>query len=135
MRRHRVWFIVVLPAIFAMAAFGADISGRWKAEFKTNYSTDMEGKPLPREAGETTFAFKQNGAELAGKISSTAFSETSIHEGKVTGNNVSFVIIRRIGGRDRKMTYSGTVEGGEITFETSIDGFGRGIKMVAKKLP
>jgi hypothetical protein len=33
------------------------------------------------------------------------------------------------------MTYSGTVEGNEIRFQTTIDGFGRGVKMVAKKVP
>jgi hypothetical protein len=61
-------------------------------------------------------------------------SETQIREGKVSGDNVSFVVIRKFGGRERKMTYTGTVTSDEISFETSIEGFGRGVRMVARKV-
>jgi hypothetical protein len=32
------------------------------------------------------------------------------------------------------MTYTGTVAGSEIKFQTSIEGFGRGVQMIAKKV-
>ena len=134
MRMYGSLLAIMLLALFAVCALGADISGQWKAEFKTNYGTDLEGNPLPREAGETVFTFKQNGEELTGTVSSTAFKETPIREGKVSGDNVSFVIARTVGSKERKMSYSGTVEGNEIRFQTTIDGFGRGVKMVAKKV-
>jgi len=126
---------LVFPALFAAVAAGADITGEWKAQFKTNYGTDLQGNPLPRENGETTFTFKQNGEELTGTVSSTAFSETQIREGKVSGDNISFVVIRTFGRRERRMTYTGTRAGSEIKFQTLIDGFGRGVQMIAKKVP
>ena len=135
MRTHRALLALVFPALFAAVAAGADITGEWKAQFKTNYGTDLQGNPLPRENGETTFTFKQNGEELTGTVSSTAFSETQIREGKVSGDNISFVVIRTFGRRERRMTYTGTRAGSEIKFQTLIDGFGRGVQMIAKKVP
>jgi hypothetical protein len=32
------------------------------------------------------------------------------------------------------MTYTGTLAGSEIKFETAIDGIGRGVRMIAKKV-
>ena len=135
MRTPRALFAVVFPAMFAVAAFAvaasaADISGRWKAEYKT---TDSLGGT--RERGETTFTFKQNGEELTGTVNSTALGEVQIREGKVSSDDVSFVVIRSSGGKERKMTYTGKVAGNEITFQTSMEGFGRGLRMIAKKLP
>ncbi len=132
-RRTLVW--VGFLALVALPAAAVDISGQWKAEFKTNYGTDLEGHPLPREAGETTFTFKQKGDELTGTVKSTAFGETEIREGKISGDQVSFVITRTFGRRERKMTYTGTLAGDEIKFQTSIEGFGRGVRMVAKRVP
>ncbi|MCC6862659.1 MAG: hypothetical protein IT158_29060 [Bryobacterales bacterium] len=122
-----VW--VVLLALIALPAAAEDISGQWKAEFKTLY-----GGGLPRESGETTFTFKQKGEELTGTVKSTAFEETEIREGKISGDQVSFAITRTFGRRERKMTYNGTLAGGEINFQTSIEGFGRGVRMVARKV-
>jgi hypothetical protein len=134
MTTHRALFAGICLAVFTAAASAADITGQWKAQFKTNYGVDLEGNPLPRENGETTFTFKQNGEDLTGTVKSTAFSETQIREGKVSGDNVSFAVIRSFGGRERKMTYTGTVAGSEIKFQTSIEGFGRGVQMIAKKV-
>ncbi len=132
-RRIPVWFVFL--ALVALPAVAEDISGRWKADFKTNYGTDLQGNPLPREAGETVFTFKQKGEELAGTVKSTAFGETEIREGKISGDQISFAIVRTFGRRERKMTYTGTLAGDEIKFQTSIEGFGRGVRMVARKMP
>lgn len=131
MRIHRGWCVVLFLAVFGVTAPGADISGRWRAQFETHYTRDQ----APREVGETTFTFQQNGEELTGTVSGTAMSESLIREGKVSGDKISFVVIRRFGGRERKMTYTGTLAGSEIKFQTSIDGFGRGVQMIAKKVP
>ena len=130
MRIHRGWCVVLFLAVFGVTAPGADISGRWRAQFETHYTRDQ----APREVGETTFTFQQNGEELTGTVSGTAMSESLIREGKVSGDKISFVVIRRFGGRERKMTYSGTLAGSEIKFETAIDGIGRGVRMIAKKV-
>ena len=134
MRMRGFLFVIVLLAILALAAPAADINGLWKAQFKTNYGTDLEGNPLPREQGETTFHFKQKGEELTGTVTSTAFGETQIREGKVSGDSLSFVLVRSFGRRQRRMTYTGTVTGTEIKFQTAIEGFGRGVQMVARKV-
>ncbi|MCC6862658.1 MAG: hypothetical protein IT158_29055, partial [Bryobacterales bacterium] len=79
--------------------------------------------------------FKQKGEELAGTVKSTAFGETEIREGKISGDQISFAIVRTFGRRERKMTYTGTLAGDEIKFQTAIEGFGRGVRMVARKMP
>jgi len=116
--------------MFIVAAPGADISGRWRAQFETHYARDQ----APREVGETTFTFQQNGEELTGTVSGTAMNESLIREGRVSGDNISFVVIRTFGRRERRMTYTGTLAGSEIKFETAIDGIGRGVRMIAKKV-
>ncbi len=134
MRAHKAWVLFLFLTLFPVAGAAADISGQWKASFKTNYGTDLEGNPLPREAGETTFTFKQKGEELTGTVSSTSFSETEIRQGKVSGDTITFVVSRTFGRRERRMTYTGTLAGEEIKFQTSIEGFGRGVQMVAKRV-
>jgi hypothetical protein len=128
MRTHTALIAAILFALSAGVVSAADLTGQWKAEFMTYYGQS------PREVGETIFTFKHNGEELTGTVKGTALKETPIREGRVSGEKVSFVLIRNFGGRERKMTYTGTVEGDEIRFETSIEGFGRGVRMVAKKI-
>lgn len=128
------WALFLFLTLFSVVGTAADISGQWKASFKTNYGTDLEGNPLPRESGETTFTFRQKGEELTGTVSSTAFAETEIRQGKVTGDTITFVVARTFGRRERRMTYTGTLTGEEIKFQTSIEGFGRGVQMVAKRV-
>jgi hypothetical protein len=111
--------ILLLGAIFLLglcaSVFAADVDGKWESE-----QAGRDGQVM-----KTTYVFQSNGSELTGKIISQRGdtpTETPISEGKIDGNNISFVIVRA--GRDGgefKMTYKGVVSGDEITFTREFD--------------
>jgi hypothetical protein len=115
---------ILLMVLLAMGAWAADISGQWKGEW-----TDSRDTP------PYTFTFKQDGASLTGTISSEGGGDLQIREGKVSGDRVSFVVVRSVGAREMTATYSGRVDGGEITFKVSLPGSERDWHMTAKKAP
>ena len=110
MRTHRTWRGILLLVLLAGGAWAADISGQWKGEW-----TDT------RDAPPCTFTFKQDGASLTGTVG-TEGGDLQIRDGKVSGDRISFVAVRSIGGREMAMTYSGRVDGGEIAFKVSLPG-------------
>ena len=92
---------IALLALFALPlpALAADVSGTWKAEFNTQ-----------RGIQKYTFTFKQEGPGLTGKASVEREGEkreADLKEGKVEGDNVSFVEILSLGGNDLRITFSG----------------------------
>jgi hypothetical protein len=114
---------ILLVVLFAVGAWAADISGQWKGEW-----TDS------RDSAPCTFTFKQDGASLTGTISDSG-GDLQIRDGKVNGDRVSFVVVRSVGTREMTATYSGRVDGGEITFKVSLPGSERDWHMTAKKVP
>src|ERR1035437_7055948 len=107
-----------LPALFALFAFSAlaaDISGNWKAT--------AEG---PNGAMERTFTFKQDGTKVTG--------ETTITDGKVEGDTVTFTIAAKFGDQDIKLNYKGKIAASEIKFTSQMaDGSNAPIEWTAKK--
>ena len=97
---------VVLLAL--SAAYAADVTGKWVAE--------SQGRNGPTQ---TTFTFKADGAKLTGTVTSPGMmggepTETPITDGKIDGDNISFVVVRNFGGNEMKITYKGKVSGDEI---------------------
>ncbi len=76
-----------------IAAFGADITGKWSFEVTTDQGS-----------GTPSFEFKQTGEKLTGTYKGQ-FGESKL-EGSVKGNAVEFIISNETG----KITYSGAVE-------------------------
>ena len=72
---------------------------------------------------ETSLWLKAEGDALTGYMSSNQGDEP-IAEGKISGNDVSFAIIRDYYGEERKTQYSGTVSGEALNLR--ITGFGGG---------
>jgi hypothetical protein len=102
--RIRVMFLfVALVGLLAVTALAADIDGKWKAEYST-----PDG-----QTRTTTFTFKADGDKLTGTVSGRQ-ADTPISEGKISGGEISFVVVRNFGGEERKMQYKGTVAGDEI---------------------
>jgi hypothetical protein len=105
-----------LAAVLAVSASAADISGKWVAQ-------------IPGRDGQTTeqsFMFKVSGETLTGTIT-TQRGEQQISEGKVTGEDVTFVVTRE--GRDgtpSKEIYKGKIAGNEIKFTRTREGGGAG---------
>ncbi len=129
MRNHVLFWIVALAILAAMSAAAADISGKWSAQVPGRQGQTMD----------TTFTFKQSGEKLTGTVS-MQFGDQDISEGKVSGNDVSFVTVMDFGGNTMKFVYKGTVAGNEIKFTRSMEGAPPGgggprppVEFVAKK--
>jgi opacity protein-like surface antigen len=99
---------VVLLAL-AASAMAADVAGKWQAE-----QAGRDGQPTT-----TTWTFKVEGTTLTGTMT-TAQGESTISEGKIAGDEISFVVARKMnmGGQDMEMktTWKGKVAGDQITF-------------------
>jgi alpha-galactosidase len=90
--------VTAIGAALLSMAYGADLTGRWVASTQT---------PAGQQR-ETVVALKAEGDRLTGYMSSPQ-GDTAISEGKVTGDQISFVIVREMGGEERKIQYTGKV--------------------------
>jgi hypothetical protein len=118
-----------LTLIFALSASAADINGRWIAQV-----TSPSGSP----GGDRIFTFKAAGdtvtgtilnqqtvnatfevagqPKMTGKLTTQTGNPTEISDGKITGNEISFVTVTKMGQMEMKTTYKGTISGNEIKF-------------------
>src|ERR1035438_4103246 len=96
-------WLIILAACFAAVASAADISGNW------NGTAENQGQSIQR-----TFTFKVDGAKLTGETSSEMLGKSTINDGKVEGDTISFSITANLGGTEMKITYKGKVTGDTI---------------------
>ena len=118
-------WLPALLALFAFSAFAADISGNWKAT--------ADG---PNGAMERTFTFNQDGNKVTGETNSSFTGKSTITDGKVEGDTVTFTISAKFGDQDVKLSYKGKIEGSEIKFTSEMaggPGGGAPIQWTAKK--
>lgn len=114
---------------FSLSASAAGISGKWTAP-----ATSPSGSPM----GDRIFTFKVEGDKLTGsvmtqqtvnatfevqgqpkmvgKLTTESGSPTEISDGKISGNEISFVTVTKMGPMEMKTTYKGTASGNEIKF-------------------
>jgi hypothetical protein len=102
--------LVGLLIISALMAFGADVTGSWKAEYTTPDGTQRQ----------STFNLKADGDKLTGKVVS-AMGETDIQNGSIKGDDVSFSVVRNFNGNDVTLKYSGKVSGDEMKLKVSFN--------------
>ncbi len=113
---------LLLIAALSVIAFASDITGNWKAT--------AEG---PNGAMERTFIFKVDGNKVTGETTSSLLGKSTITDGKVDGDTVTFTITGNIQGTEMKLNYKGTIKGDEIVFQSSAGGGGQTIEWHAKK--
>ena len=116
-------WLLVLTAVFALAASAADVTGTWKAT--------AEG---PNGAMERTFVFKVDGNKLTGETTSSIFGKSTILDGKVDGDNLSFTIVVKFQDNEMKLNYKGKVSGNEIKFTVENPGGGNTLEWHAKRV-
>ncbi|HUP04546.1 MAG TPA: hypothetical protein VMU19_11190 [Bryobacteraceae bacterium] len=109
-------WLLTLMAVFTLTASAADITGTWKA------TADMGGNSMER-----TFVFKQDGAKLTGETTSSVMGKSTITDGTVQGDAVTFSITGNMQGQDMKLTYKGKiVSATEIKFDVDTGAGGGG---------
>src|SRR5579862_5315560 len=92
-----------LLGLLTLAAFAADVNGKWTAQ-------------VPGRGGQTreaTFTFKVDGNVLTGSVSSPR-GDADISDGKIDGNQISFTQTLEFNGNTVKLLYKGIVSGDEI---------------------
>jgi len=113
---------ITLLAVFLMIVWGADVTGKWKAEYQ---SPDGQTRT-------SLFTFQVDGSKLTGSVGG-ARGETPITDGKVSGDEISFSVTRKFGDNEMKFVYKGKVAGGEIKFTVTVGDGDRTFEMTAKR--
>jgi hypothetical protein len=111
----RVVAAMSVAFLWALPAGAADVTGKWKAEFDTQVGVQ-----------KYTFDLKVEGAKVTGKASFERMGqkgEADLKDGKVTGDDVSFVEMLDFQGNQVSITYTGKVAGDEIKFIRKVGDF------------
>ena len=122
MRIKTLYGSIALSTLFLAIAWGADLSGKWNAEFTTPNG----------ETRQNTFTFQVDGNTLTGTVSSQR-GESKIEDGKISGEEITFSVTRNRGGNDIKFHYKGKVNGDEIKFTVTVGEGDRTFEMTAKR--
>jgi len=120
---HKLLAASALIGLLAAVASAADIDGKWKSEYTT-----PDG-----QSRTTTYTLKADGDKLTGTVSGRQ-GDTAITEGKISGDDISFVVVRNFRGEERKMQYKGKVSGDEIKLTVTFGPDMPPREMVAKRV-
>lgn len=116
---RRVSILAALVLACALCAY-ADATGKWTAEFSTQIGQQ-----------KYTFDLKADGATLTGKATSPRGTQ-DIKEGKVAGDEVSFVEMLELQDQQIRIEYKGKVNGDEMKLTRKVGDFGSS-EAVAKR--
>lgn len=105
----------------AIAAFAADIAGKWTAEFDTQIG-----------AQKYTYEFKVEGGKLTGTAAGPQGS-VAIEEGKINGDEISFVENMEYSGMAIRIAYTGKIVGDELRMTRNVGEFATE-ELVAKRI-
>ena len=113
----KLLFVTTILLVAALAAFAADVSGKWVYEQPGRGG----GDPVM-----VTITLKASGGSLSGNVSRPGrdgnVMETPITDGKVDGNNVSFKTSQQFGGNTMTSEYSGTLSGDDLKLKITRPG-------------
>jgi hypothetical protein len=115
MRMTRILALAAVTAFASATAHAADATGKWKAEFDTQVGTQ-----------KYTYDLKVDGESLTGTAHFERMGQTGdaeLKEGKVKGDEISFVEMLDFGGNEVRIEYTGKVAGDEIKFTRKVGDF------------
>src|SRR5262245_56788026 len=116
-------FVIITLTVCALAA---DVTGKLTTEFSTRV----------RGAQKYTFEFKVNGEKLTGKAHFERLrekGEADLLEGKISGDEISFIENLDAGGNTLRITYKGKIAGDEIKFSRQVGDFST-VEFTAKRV-
>jgi hypothetical protein len=108
---RKIALALLFVAFTAVGAHAADFNGKWTAEFDTQIGPQ-----------KYTYEFHVDGKTVTGKAANQN-GETAITEGKIDGDNITFVENLNFNGTDIKITYTGKIAGDEIKFTRKVGDF------------
>jgi hypothetical protein len=114
----KLLFVTTILLVVAIAAFAADVSGKWTYEQPGRGGGP--GRPV-------TITLKQDGDKLTGSVpgfgrGGAEAPAMEIQNGKVDGDKISFETKMEFNGNTRVSKYEGTVAGDEIKFKITREG-------------
>ena len=123
MKSRMIFLMAGLMLASAVLLWGADVTGKWVAQFQARNG----------QAREITFNFKVDGEKLTGTMS-TGQRENPISDGVLKGDEISFTVTTSARGNEVKMNFKGKISGDEIKLtRTRADGGGRPLELTAKR--
>ena len=115
MRIRNLALVVAVLSLMLATALAADITGKWKG------SMDMMGQSM-----ELGFIFKVDGSTLTGTSIGPQGDETPISDGKIEGDDLSFVV-KITGQMEMTINYKGKIVGDDeikLTMQMDMGGMG-----------
>ena len=100
MTKSRFSCTILFLLLAAVAAFAADVSGKWVAQVPGRNG----------QAREVTFNLKADGGSLTGTVSGRG-GDNPIADGKIDGDNISFTQTMEFNGNSVKLIYKGKISG------------------------
>jgi hypothetical protein len=113
----------VIGLVTLSAAFAADVSGKWTAE--------VQGRN--GQSRTVNLNLKADGDKLTGTMSGFQGRENPISDGKVSGDDISFVVSAETPNGVMKTTYTGKIAGDEIKMKGQREGSDRTMEFTAKR--
>ncbi len=114
---------IVLSLLLAGAAIAADVNGKWFAQ-------QPGGQGQTREM---IYNLKAEGEKLTGTIVGGPAGDLPISDGKISGDNISFVMRAEFNGNTFVLNYKGVVSGDEIKFSLMREGGNQAREFTAKR--
>lgn len=96
-------WLLILFSMFSLSVLGADVTGTWKGTAET-----------PNGTIERTFVFKVDGKKLTGETTSQLLGKSTINDGIIDGDDLSFTISAKFQDNEVKLVYKGKVSGDQI---------------------
>jgi hypothetical protein len=135
--------VLLMIALFAVTAVAADVSGKWIAQ-STSPSGSMServftfkvagdkltGTIVNRSVALATFEEKGK-PKMTGTLKTQSGNPQEILEGKVSGNDISFVVISNMMGNEARNIYTGKISGNDIKFTVEMK-LPAGVEMPAR---
>jgi hypothetical protein len=130
----KTYTVLLVIMLFAVACNAADINGKWVAQMTSPSGSQSERIFILKASGNgltgtianqqvylATFEPKGKPA-MTGTLKTQSGNPQEISEGKVSGEDLSFVTISNMMGNEMRTIYKGKVSGNEIKFtaETKI---------------
>lgn len=116
--------LLILLILTSFTALAGEVAGTWKAT--------AEG---PNGAMERTFVFQVDGTKLSGETTSSFLGKSTIADGKVDGDTLTFSITVELQDNETKVSYKGKVSGKQIKLTSQFGGAdGQSIEWTGKKV-